>query len=69
MPSLYDIKGSSAWKEKADIGILIHRYKLKKISSEAARRQGLALADMDEDEKWYVVPNAPTSIRIEKSWS
>lgn len=66
MPSLYDIKGSSAWKEKADIGILIHRYKLKKISSEAARRQGLALADMDEDEKWYVVPNAPTIIRTEK---
>lgn len=66
MPSLYDIKGSSAWKEKADIGILIHRYKMKKISGEAAQRQGLSLGDMDEDEKWYVVPNAPTIIRTEK---
>jgi len=66
MPSLYDIKGSSAWKEKADIGILVHRYKMKKITSNAATKQGLSLGDMDEDEKWYVVPNAPTIIRTEK---
>lgn len=27
IPTMYDIKGSSAWNEKADIGISIHRYK------------------------------------------
>ncbi len=31
MPSLYDIKGSSAWHEKVDIGLAIHRYKFKAI--------------------------------------
>lgn len=29
MPSLYDIKGSSAWHEKVDIGLCVHRYKFK----------------------------------------
>jgi twinkle protein len=27
IPTMYDIKGSSAWNEKADIGVSIHRYK------------------------------------------
>jgi twinkle protein len=30
-PDLYNVKGSSAWYEKADIGISIHRYKYKKV--------------------------------------
>lgn len=60
MPSLYDIKGSSAWKEKADIGIIIHRYKnRKKHNSEVPRGS-------DEDDKYEVVKDAPTIIRTEK---
>ena len=60
MPSLYDIKGSSAWKEKADIGIIVHRYKMKK--KEANELTG----NEDEDDKWVTVPDAPTIVRTEK---
>jgi twinkle protein len=60
MPSLYDVKGSSAWKEKADIGIIVHRYKMKKKSPEDLT------GDEDEDEKWITVANAPTIIKTEK---
>lgn len=66
MPSLYDIKGSSAWKEKADIGIIVHRYKLKKVTSKMAGHQGINYGDMDEDEKWFVIKDAATIIRTEK---
>jgi twinkle protein len=66
MPSLYDIKGSSAWKEKADIGTLIHRYKMRKLTPEAAAAKGLILSELDEDEKYEVVHRAPTIIRTEK---
>lgn len=66
MPSLYDIKGSSAWKEKADIGILIHRYKMKKITQRIAAEMGLDWDDLDEDEKYIVMEKAPTIIRTEK---
>lgn len=60
MPTLYDIKGSSAWKEKADIGIIIHRNKLR-------RRPDHEITDeMDEDEKYVQVHDAPTIIRTEK---
>jgi twinkle protein len=43
MPLLYDIKGSSAWKEKPDIGIILHRYINKK------RRAGELPDDADEE--------------------
>jgi len=66
MPSLYDIKGSSAWKEKADIGIIVHRYKMKKITQAMARKQGIELDELDEDEKWFVLKNAPTIVKTEK---
>jgi len=66
MPSLYDIKGSSAWKEKADIGILIHRYKMRKLTAHAAAEKGLDFNRLDEDEKYEVVEKAPTIIRTEK---
>lgn len=66
MPVLYDIKGSSAWKEKADIGIIIHRNKLKKMSKQSAIEKGLIWDDMDEDEKMMVIERAPTIIRTEK---
>ncbi|RLD56999.1 MAG: hypothetical protein DRI97_06285 [Bacteroidetes bacterium] len=65
MPSLYDIKGSSAWKEKADIGVLIHRYKMKKYTNDY-NPLGLDLGTCDEDEKYEVVEKAPTIIRTEK---
>jgi len=60
MPSLYDIKGSSAWKEKADIGILVHRYKNKRKKNEDIPD------DADEDDKYIVCRDAPTIIRTEK---
>lgn len=66
MPSLYDIKGSSAWKEKADIGLILHRYKMKKVTAEQAAAQGISLGDLDEDEKYEVVEKAPTIVRTEK---
>jgi twinkle protein len=60
MPSLYDIKGSSAWKEKADYGVVAHRYKNK-------RRPNAEIPDdADEDDKYIVVKDAPTIIRTEK---
>lgn len=66
MPSLYDIKGSSAWKEKADYGLLIHRYKMKKMTADRASELGLNFGNLDEDEKFEVIPKAPTIVRTEK---
>jgi twinkle protein len=66
MPSLYDIKGSSAWKEKADYGVLIHRYKMRKMDQERAAELGLNWASLDDDEKYEVVHKAPTIVRTEK---
>lgn len=67
MPSLYDIKGSSAWKEKADIGIVLHRYKLALYTDdEAVDAFGKPLKNLDEDQKWYTVKDAPTILRTEK---
>lgn len=66
MPSLYDIKGSSAWKEKADIGVLIHRYKMRKMTDSEAFDSNIDLKTCDEDQKWMVMPKAPTIIRTEK---
>jgi hypothetical protein len=60
MPCLYDIKGSSAWKEKPDIGIVLHRYMNKKKNTEDIPD------DADEDDKYYVDPNTPTILRTEK---
>ena len=66
MPSLYDIKGSSAWKEKADIGVLIHRYKMRKMTATRADELGMDFGNLDEDEKYEVVEKAPTIVRSEK---
>jgi len=60
MPCLYDIKGSSAWKEKADIGIIVHRNMNRKKKAEDIPQ------DADEDDKYYVDPNTPTIVRTEK---
>jgi len=60
IPCLFDIKGSSAWKEKIDIGIILHRYfnKLKDKSN-------LSEED-DEDDMYYIDDKAPTILKVEK---
>ena len=60
MPCLYDIKGSSAWKEKSDIGIIVHRNMNRKRPADEIP------TNADEDDKYYVDANAPTIIRTEK---
>lgn len=60
MPSLYDIKGSSAWKEKADVGIIIHRYLYKRRKKEDIED------DAEEDDKYYVDMGVPTIVKTEK---
>jgi len=60
MPTLYDIKGSSAWKEKADIGIILHRNMNRK------KRPEDIPDNADEDDKYYVDPATPTILRTEK---
>jgi len=60
MPCLYDIKGSSAWKEKPDIGIIIHRYLYKKKPKEEIPE------DADEDDKIIINPHAPNIVSVEK---
>jgi twinkle protein len=60
MPNLYDIKGSSAWKEKADIGIILHRNKMKK------RPSGEIPENASEEDKVIVDDTAPTILKTEK---
>ena len=56
IPFLYDIKGSSAWSEKADIGVSIYRKKYKKSNRK----------DEDGDEIWERDHDAPGLIIVEK---
>jgi len=60
MPCLYDIKGSSAWKEKADNGIILHRYMMRKKKAEDIPE------DASDDDKIYIDDKAPTVVYIEK---
>ena len=60
MPCLGDIKGSSAWREKSDIGIIIHRNMNKR-----KKREDIP-DDADEDDKYYVDETAPTILRTER---
>lgn len=60
IPCLYDIKGSSAWKEKADIGVIVHRNMNKRKPSDQIPDGA------DDDDKYFVDPDAPTIIRTEK---
>jgi twinkle protein len=60
MPCLYDIKGSSAWKEKPDNGIILHRYMMRKKKAEDIPD------DASDDDKIYIDDKAPTVIHVEK---
>lgn len=55
-PGLYDIKGSSAWYEKADIGIVIHRDKYRKTSGK----------DENDEIIWEIDNTAPNLFICEK---
>ncbi len=57
-PSLYDIKGSSAWNEKADVGNIIHRYKF--------RKKDEASEDTDDDMLYEAKKAMPTYLKTEK---
>ena len=60
MPCLYDIKGSSSWKEKPDLGIILHRYIYKK------KRPEDIPEDATDDDKIFVDMTAPTIVHNEK---
>jgi twinkle protein len=56
VPTMYDIKGSSAWYEKVDIGISIHRTKFINLN------QGVRGAQ----ENWVLNKNASTEVHVQK---
>lgn len=61
IPSMYDIKGSSAWYDRADTGVVIHRNMWRQLSDTEK-----ALQD-DEDDRNYVTRyDAPTIVKTEK---
>lgn len=55
-PTLYDIKGSSAWNEKLDIGVVAHRMLYAKTNRK----------DDNGDEVWEIDKGAPTTMSVEK---
>ena len=60
MPNLYSAKGSSAYFERADVGVIIHRNMMKK-------KKNIDISDeANEEDKWEVDYYAPTIIKIEK---
>lgn len=56
IPTMYDIKGSSAWFEKVDIGLCTHRFKYKNVNE--------GLKGMKE--LWKVDKFAPSIIDVQK---
>jgi twinkle protein len=60
MPCAYDIKGSSAWKEKPDIVVILHRYINKKKKPEDIPD------DATDDDKIMIDKDAPTIVLVEK---
>lgn len=56
VPTLYDIKGSSAWFEKVDIGLSVHRMLYKNLN------KGVRGAP----ENWVVDKSAPTQVHVQK---
>ena len=60
MPTLYSAKGSSAFYERADVGVIIHRNKMKK------KKNIQVKGDEDEDDLWDYNSKAPCIIKVEK---
>ncbi len=60
-PTLYDAKGSSGFKEKIDIGIVLSRQKYRKKSMDEITEK-----NPTEDDMWEPVYDAPTILRTEK---
>jgi len=61
IPSMYDIKGSSAWYDRADYGVVIHRNIWRALTEQEKMNQD------DEDDRTYVTRhNAPTIVKTEK---
>jgi twinkle protein len=60
MPCLYDAKGSSAWKEKLDLGTILHRLIFKK------RPNHEIPENATEDDKIIIDKGAPTIVFQEK---
>jgi len=61
IPSMYDIKGSSAWYDRADYGVVIHRNIWRALTDQEKMDQD------EEDDRTYVTRhNAPTIVKTEK---
>jgi twinkle protein len=56
IPNLFNVKGSSAWNERSDIGISIHRNKFKQVDQEDEFGKKV--------KNWVQDPYAPTSVTI-----
>ncbi|MCK4820591.1 hypothetical protein KA005_32800 [bacterium] len=60
-PTLYDAKGSSGFKEKIDVGIVLSRQKYRKMSADE-----MTIQNPTDDDWWAPVYDAPTILRTEK---
>lgn len=60
-PVLYDAKGSSAFYERLDVGIVLSRQKFRK-----KRAEEITIPNPAEDDWWEPLYNAPTIVRAEK---
>jgi twinkle protein len=60
MPNLYSAKGSSAYFERADVGVIVHRNMMKK------KKDFDLPTNANEEDKWEVDYYAPTIIKCEK---
>lgn len=61
IPSLYDIKGSSAWNERADIGVIVHRNIWRPLTNGEQAEQ-----DEEDDRNYVARYDAPTIIKTDK---
>lgn len=60
-PTLYDAKGSSAFYERLDLGVVLTRQKFRK-----KRAEEMTIENPTEDDWWETIHNAPTIMRTEK---
>jgi len=65
MPALYDIKGSSAWYEKPDIGLVIHRFKFEQLTAEELKELE-EIGEVERELKYKAREETYTYIKVEK---